>query len=418
MLVKKYGGSALATPQHISTIAAEIAKAYKARPEPTIIVVSAMGESTNQLLKMGHDLSVTAPGRELDMLISAGERISMALMSIALQSQGCPAISFTGSQAGILTSSKHGYASIKEIKPIRIDAELKKNKIIVIAGFQGVDPLTKEVTTLGRGGTDTTAVALAAYYKARSCELYKDTPGILNAPPKVLNQCHLISEIHYDELLSLCYWGSKVVQHRAVELAKRFEVPLKIGSWKDHSIGTIVVSKKVHMENLAIELETRKDKPMESVLINNISLFEPILTVGWKLPLPEALIQLMEVSQAHDLPYPTLVASTEAPEQSSRLMLTGHQDWIFKYVEAFKTETHVDFCDQHHFGALVQGYGLENGSALVELIQSMKKEDIKLSKVLKESQGILFSFPYSEKEKVLAFMQKSLNQKLNAPKIN
>ncbi len=392
MIVKKYGGSALASPQHIENIAQHIASEYKKNPEPTLIVVSAMGETTNELLQLGHELSHRAPARELDMLISAGERISMALMSIALQKHGCPSISFTGSQAGIMTSSKHGYAYIHELKPIRVDEELKKNKIVVIAGFQGVDPLTKEVTTLGRGGTDTTAVALAAHYKARSCELYKDVAGILTAPPQLVPQTQLIPHMHYDELLSLCYWGSKVVQHRAVELAKRFSVPLKIGSWKDHRIGTLINN------------DMEKNKTMESVNINAISVFEPILTVSYRLPLDQAICKLMDVSRTLDLPFPTLVASTAAGE-GSRLMVTGHKDWIGDLFTQLQTESDIEKVVSDHVGIMIQGMGLENGTALVSLIQKLQEAQVQIDKVLKDPQGILFSFPHSEKEKALEILR-------------
>ena len=247
MIIKKYGGSALATPELICQVAVHVKSHLEQKQEPMIVVVSAMGNTTDQLLQMGHSIYEDASARELDMLISAGERISMAMMTIALQKLGVDAISFTGSQAGIMTSNKHGYASIKGIKPIRVDEELQKNKVVVIAGFQGVDPVTKEITTLGRGGTDTTAVALAAHYKARQCELYKDVDGILSAPPAKFKNAKLISDMNYDTLLSLCYWGSKVVHHRAVELAHKFHVPLAIGSWKTNQIGTFVTNKMVRI---------------------------------------------------------------------------------------------------------------------------------------------------------------------------
>lgn len=240
MVIKKYGGSALATPELVASVAQHINEHLNQNAEPMIIVVSAMGDTTDRLLQMGRSLNEDASARELDMLISAGERISMAMMTIALQKLGISAISFTGSQAGIMTSNKHGCAFIKEIKPIRVDEELKKNKVVVIAGFQGVDPITKEITTLGRGGTDTTAVALAAHYKARQCELYKDVDGILSAPPKEFKRARLIKEMEYNTLLSLCYWGSKVVHHRAVELACKYQVPLAIGSWKTNKLGTFI----------------------------------------------------------------------------------------------------------------------------------------------------------------------------------
>ncbi len=242
MVVKKYGGSSLATPDHILAVASQIKSHLKLTPEPLIVVVSAMGDTTDKLLKMGREMHHMASARELDMLISAGERMSMALMTIALQKLGLQAISFTGSQAGIMTSHTHGHAFINEIKPIRVDEELKKNKVVVIAGFQGVDPITKEVTTLGRGGTDTTAVAFAAHYNARQCELYKDVDGLLNGPPEFFESGHLVAQVSYEVLLSMCYWGCKVVQSRAVELAQKYNVPLAIGSWKTNRIGTLVKS--------------------------------------------------------------------------------------------------------------------------------------------------------------------------------
>ena len=143
-----------------------------------------MGESTDRLLRLAREVSPTPPRRELDMLITAGERVSMSLLSMALHDLNCPAISFTGSQAGVLTSSAHSNATILDIKPIRIEAALEKNQVVVLAGFQGVNPKTKEVTTLGRGGSDTTAVAVASHFQATACEILKDVPGVFSADPK------------------------------------------------------------------------------------------------------------------------------------------------------------------------------------------------------------------------------------------
>ena len=238
MVIKKYGGNALASSQQISSLAKSISLEYQKTQEPTIIVVSAMGETTDSLLKMGVDIYKNPPAREMDMLISAGERISMALMAIALGSHGVSAISFTGSQAGILTSSEHGDAHIRDIRPIRIDKALSEKKVVVVAGFQGVDPENKEVTTLGRGGTDTTAVALAIHYKAPHCYLYKDVDGILKYPPQDVPSSPLISRISYDQMISMSYWGSQVIHTQAVELAKRHKIKIGVGSWKTHNIGT------------------------------------------------------------------------------------------------------------------------------------------------------------------------------------
>lgn len=240
MIIKKYGGSALASPQQVSKLAQNIAAEYQKMSSPTIVVVSAMGETTNSLLQMGVDIYKNPPAREIDMLISAGERISIALMAIALCSHGVSAISFTGSQAGILTSSKHGNAHIKEIKPVRINQALEDKKIVVVAGFQGVDPESKEITTLGRGGTDITAVALAAHYKVSHCYLYKDVEGIFKGPPQEIPLSPLIPQMSYNRMISMSYWGSQVIHTQAVKLAKHHKIKIGIGSWKTHHIGTWV----------------------------------------------------------------------------------------------------------------------------------------------------------------------------------
>ncbi len=194
-----------------------------------IAVVSAMGTTTNELNNLAQQVSASPSRRELDMLISAGERISMALISMALNDLGCPAISFTGSQAGVLTKGTHSDAEISDLKPIRVVDALKDNKVAVVAGFQGVDPHSKEVTTLGRGGSDITAVAFAHHFNAKHCRFIKDVPGIQPIDPKWVENDKVISQVPMRALLSSCRMGAKVLNPRCVELALNYRVPLILG---------------------------------------------------------------------------------------------------------------------------------------------------------------------------------------------
>lgn len=228
LIVQKYGGATLSDPKKIKSVAQEIAIQRKSGNQ-MVIVVSAMGSTTNQLIELAHQVSEKPHRRELDMLLTSGERISMSLLTMALLNEGCDAISFTGSQAGILTDQSHVNANIIDVKADRVRSALQSGKIVVLAGFQGVSPITKEITTLGRGGSDTTAVAMAAYLKADRCEILKDVPSIFTADPKLVEDARPIERLSYQQLLEMTFWGAKVVNYRSVELALRSKVPLFIG---------------------------------------------------------------------------------------------------------------------------------------------------------------------------------------------
>lgn len=239
LIVQKYGGATLADPEKICAVAKRIVE--KSKSHHLIIAVSAMGQTTNQLIDLAQKVSGNPSRRELDMLLSTGERISMALLSMALNDLKCAAISFTGSQAGILTDDSHVNAFIQDLKPQRVEHALREKKVAVIAGFQGVSPVTKEITTLGRGGTDTTAVAMAAYFKAERCEILKDVAGVYSADPKLVPEAKPVHQLSYDQLLEMTFWGAKVLHYRSVELARNREVTLYIGPASDSlSEGTLV----------------------------------------------------------------------------------------------------------------------------------------------------------------------------------
>lgn len=239
ILVLKFGGATLADSQKIRRAAERIS--VQAKTYRLIVAVSAMGQTTNQLIDLAHEVSSHPQLREMDMLLSVGERISMSLLSMALNDLGCPAISFTGSQAGILTDDSHINALILDIKPFRLEKALSDGKVVIVAGFQGVSPQTKEITTLGRGGTDTTAVAMAAYFKAERCDILKDVAGVFTADPKVVAKARPLKVLSYEALLEMTFWGAKVLHYRSVELAKIREVVLYIGpAANDLSEGTLV----------------------------------------------------------------------------------------------------------------------------------------------------------------------------------
>lgn len=241
LIVQKYGGATLATPEHVRSVAKRVAE--QARQKPTIVVVSAMGTTTNSLIDLARQVSPRPSRRELDMLLSVGERTSMALISMALNDLGISAISFTGSQAGILTDDDHFNAKIIDVRAERVRDSLKQGKVVVLAGFQGVSPVTKEITTLGRGGSDVTAVAMAAAFNAERCEILKEVPAVFTADPKVVSKARPLPRLSYDSLLEMCYWGAKVLHHRSVSLARKRAVPLYIGPAEiAGATGTIVDS--------------------------------------------------------------------------------------------------------------------------------------------------------------------------------
>ncbi len=248
LIVQKYGGSSLASPRHIRRAAERIA-ATKAQGKDLVVVVSAMGKMTDMLVRLAHRTVQAPSDRELDMLLSAGERVSMSLLAMVLQELGVAAISFTGSQSGIVTTNEHTNARIIRISAHRIREELAKGKVVIIAGFQGVSE-NKEVTTLGRGGSDTTAVALAAELGAQSCEILTDVDGIFTADPRFVPQARLIESCTYDEAIELSARGAKL-QSRSVEVAKRFDVPVRVApASKPEAKGTLISAPSTDNKNL------------------------------------------------------------------------------------------------------------------------------------------------------------------------
>jgi len=239
LLVQKYGGTSVATPERLEAVAERIARA-RHDGHALVVVVSAMGDTTDDLLLLARRLHPAPPPRELDMLLTAGERISMALLSIALHARGVPAVSFTGSQSGILTDDRHSDAKILAVRGDRIRAGLDAGRVVIVAGFQGVSA-AREITTLGRGGSDTTAVALAAALGAETCEIYTDVDGVYTADPRTVAGATKIARLDYDEMLELAARGARVLHPRSVEVARRFAVPVHVRSSFKPDAGTVVI---------------------------------------------------------------------------------------------------------------------------------------------------------------------------------
>ncbi|KAB8316661.1 aspartate kinase [Tolypothrix campylonemoides VB511288] len=242
LIVQKYGGTSVGSVERIQAVAQRVCKTVKAG-NSLVVVVSAMGKTTDGLVKLAYEISSNPNSREMDMLLSTGEQVTIALVSMALQELGQPAISLTGAQVGIVTEAAHTRARILHIETERIKRHLNQNKVIVVAGFQGITRTEElEITTLGRGGSDTSAVALAAALRADFCEIYTDVPGILTTDPRLVPEAQLIDEITSDEMLELASLGAKVLHPRAVEIARNYGVPLVVrSSWTDDP-GTWVIS--------------------------------------------------------------------------------------------------------------------------------------------------------------------------------
>lgn len=260
IVVQKYGGSSVADAAGVKRVAQRIIATKKAGHD-VVVVVSAMGDTTDELIDLANEVTPLPPARELDMLLTAGERISMAVLAMAIQSLGFDARSFTGSQAGVITDAEHGRAKIIDVTPGRIVEALGDGAIAIVAGFQGVSQTTKDITTLGRGGSDTTAVALAVALKADVCEIYSDVDGIFTADPRIEPRARKVPRISYEETLEMAAQGAKILHLRCVEYARRYDMPIHVRSSFSDKEGTWVVKAE----------DVNKDGTMEAAIITGVA---------------------------------------------------------------------------------------------------------------------------------------------------
>jgi aspartate kinase len=311
IIVQKYGGATLADPVKIKAVAKRIAEQARLGTK-LVVVVSAMGKTTNSLIDLASQVSGNPHQREMDMLLSVGERISMSLMSMALNDLGCAAISFTGSQAGILTNDSHINAFIVDVKAHRVQEALDQGKVVILAGFQGVSPQSKEITTLGRGGSDTSAVAMSAFFTATRCEILKDVPAVFTADPNVVKDARPLQTLNYDQLMEMTFWGAKVLHYRSVELAKVRKVSLYIGPAATKTSEGTVVEEGLNM--------------FESCKALSLNSHETVLQISCQQASANmALESLKKYFESKQIAFPQLL-DLERKDGKTVLLLTGPQE--------------------------------------------------------------------------------------------
>jgi aspartate kinase len=319
IVVQKYGGTSVDGVDRLRVVADRVVEARDAGND-VIVVVSAMGQTTDDLARMAKDISPEPDPREMDMLLTAGERIAMALLGIAINARGCRAASYTGSQAGIITDTAHGQARIIEIRPKRILEALEAGNVVIIAGFQGLSS-AYEITTLGRGGSDLTAVAMAAAVGAEVCEIYTDVGGVMTADPRLVPEARLIERIGYDDMLELAAAGAKVLQSRSVELARRSGLRLHVrSSFGDEAPGTWVQEVDDDMEDVLISgvaLETDEAKVTFDGVPDTpgvaAALFKAVANVGVSV---DMIVQNVSHDGATDLSFTAPIADVSSLEST------------------------------------------------------------------------------------------------------
>lgn len=270
LIVQKYGGSSVSDAESITRVARRIADTKRAGND-VVVVVSAMGDTTDELLDLAAAVTQSAPQREMDILLTAGERISMALLAMAITTNGVEAHSYTGQQAGVITDSVYGKAKIARVEPTRIAKAIKAGQVAIVAGFQGVNVETNDVTTLGRGGSDTTAVALAAALGADVCEIYTDVDGIFTADPRIVPTARQVARVSYEEMLELAASGAKILALRCVEYGRRYGVPIHVRSSFSGKVGTLVASPDIVTVPGTDNIDVTEDEAVEAPIISGVA---------------------------------------------------------------------------------------------------------------------------------------------------
>jgi aspartate kinase len=317
VIVQKYGGTSVGTAARIRRVSRRIAATVK-QGHKVVAVVSAMGHTTDRLIALAQSINPDPPARELDMLVANGETITAPLVAMCLQGMGVPAISLSGLQAGVRTSAHHSKARIQDIKPERILQALREGKVVVVAGFQGVTE-DLEVTTLGRGGSDTTAVALAAALKAESCEIYTDVDGIFTADPRLVKTARKLSHIQYDEMLELAAVGARVMHPRAVEIGELYDVPIHVRSSFHEGVGTMIVA-HVPMEERRRVRGIAEESNVAKITVVGVpdrpgiaaAIFEPLGAAGISV---DVIVQNIGRSRHTDLTFSVAETDLKAAEK-------------------------------------------------------------------------------------------------------
>ncbi len=393
LLVHKYGGSSLATPEQILKIAQRLGQLHD-QGHKLIVVVSAMGKGTDKLIDLAHKVAKTPARREMDMLISTGERVSMSLMSMALQSLGYLAISFTGSQSGILTDQVHNKARITNIKPIRVEQALSENKIVIIAGFQGVDPNTKEITTLGRGGSDTTAVTLAAHFNATVCKTLKDVKGVHSSDPKGNNNSKLYETISFSQLKNMCFWGSPILHYRSVALSEKLSVPLFIGSSENDEHGTTVLKN----EDINMFEQPKVIAISQIERIMHLQTASENSAQGYK--------KIANFLNEQSLAMPQILASA-FNDGHLRLMFTDSKDALNVIHHEVSNSSEIKILKDHNSSITLTYSGAVDCNDIVKVNQTLSEQCIAVEKVISSPCSLSFVISNKDLEKANKHLQET-----------
>ncbi len=385
IIVKKFGGTSLATVENIAGIAEKISceagKGYH-----FVLVVSAMGKTTDEFCELARKVNPQPCLRELDMLLTAGERISMSLMSLALQKCGLDSISFTGSQSGIITDTSHGNAEITDVRSFRILEELNKNKIVIVAGFQGVSS-EKEVTTLGRGGSDTTAVALAGYLHAEKCEIYTDVDGVFTADPNIVENAFKTDLLSWTEMRTLAYFGASVLHPRAVEFASHYGIPIEVKSSFKFNKGT----------------EIRGKSDMEKALVKAIAHLEDVSGYKIKNAKRDFLSFLHKFRKSGNE-----ILSYRIEENYIYIEIkTEYKDRFEKFADDLILSDYSRF-----FMITLAGDHLKNDYCLTEIIlKKCSENNIEINKIINESNSIRIYVDLKDGKKALKLIHNTVFSK-------
>src|SRR5215510_9070114 len=382
IIVQKYGGACLETPAKLRAVAAGLADLH-AQGKRVVVVVSAMGKTTDQLIEMAYQVSPRPNRRELDMLLTTGERISMSLMSMALSDLGVGAISFTGSQAGVMTDASHSAARIIDVRPVRVREELDRGRIAVLAGFQGVNPVTREITTLGRGGSDTTAVAMAAALKAKRCEIIKEVDGICSADPRIVPDARPLRRLDFASLSDMCFWGAKVLHFRSVELAQSQDVPLALKKWGGVEHATQVTKEVSGMEEgkvLAVNSMAR---------IEHVEIDSADLNQGFE--------KFAQHLKQNGLSWPQLLASAFADGKTS-MTLACDGEWLDALLRTL--EQAKDLRQQRETSSSVSltCYGGVSSDLPLRALQVLRQHGIVADKYVSSAHSVNLFVPVAARE--------------------
>ena len=399
LIVQKFGGTSVGTPDRIRSVAQRIKQTCQ-KGHQLVVVVSAMGHSTDELIELAHQVSKNPPHREMDMLLSTGERISMALLSMALAELKIPAISLTGSQSGIITDSSHRRARIQRILGDRIRAGLEMGHVVIVAGFQGVSE-TKEITTLGRGGSDTTAVALAAVLNAEVCEIYTDVDGVFSADPRVVSDAKLWNTLSHEVMVEMAIRGAGVLHPRSVELAKRFGVAVAVKNSFNQNEGTLIV------QDSKIKHHGTENQGMEEFQIKGVTCDRNQFLLKVTLTRPSVISALWNRAAGSHLPLVAPVFSQKEVRFFSDR--DGEPEWK-KLLEEMITDGFIEEYKIEDFAPLsVIGERFsQDGTAMFQILEALAENQIFATVGTASAFSITLGVPLSQIEEGVQVLHRKL----------